>query len=303
MARSTSETTTAGSMPLMATTPRSSGVLIPVTSCSSSPALSADGTRVYIGSANNILFAINTSNGNKIWEFTGASGAINSPIAVDANGHIYFGSDDNNVYALYPDGTQKWSFSSEGDVIAKPAVTTDGTVYAGSKDGNLYSINLTTNPVNLKDLLITSSGASPVKVGGVPVTMTSAEAKDWLKKGPWAVRLEVTRANVSGATWEFNLRAWMRQCNQMDCNDVLGTFYEDTRVNYLPTLPTSRPPQIEQTIRFDEEDGNDPDFNRFIFGFTAQTGAGESQTATIGKFQLSFIRPNDPVVTNDSEWP
>jgi hypothetical protein len=142
-------------------------------------------------------------------------------------------------------------------------------------------------------------------VGGVPVEITSEE--DWLKgkstKGPWAVRLEVTRANVSGATWEFNLRAWMRQCNQLNCNDVFGTFYEDTRVKYSPTLPTPRAAQIEQTIRFDEEDANNPDFNRFIFGFTAQTGAGESQTATIRKFQLSFIRPNDPTVTNDPGWP
>jgi hypothetical protein len=58
---------------------------------------------------------------------------------------------------------------------------------------------------------------------------------------------------------------------------------------------------IEQTINLVPSDH--ADFERFIFGFTSQTGAGESQTANIRKFQLSFIRPNDPIVTNDPSWP
>ena len=76
----------------------------------SSPALSNDGSVVYIGSSNGILFAVNTSDGSERWRFTGASGAIESAITVDANGHIYFGSNDNNVYALYPDGTSEMEF-------------------------------------------------------------------------------------------------------------------------------------------------------------------------------------------------
>ena len=58
---------------------------------------------------------------------------------------------------------------------------------------------------------------------------------------------------------------------------------------------------IEQTVNLDSS--NHTDFERFIFGFTAQTGASETQTATIRKFQLSFIRPNDPTVDSDPGWP
>lgn len=270
----------------------------------SSPALSSDGSRIYIGSENDILFALNASNGAEAWRFTGASGDIDSGIQVDASGHIYFGSDDDNVYALYPDGTLKWSFTTGGNVEVKPAVKGDGTVYAGSSDGQLYSINQVTTPANLKNLLITSSGQS---VGGVPVTITS-EA-DWLKgsssKGPWAVRLEIARSQVEAAgTYAYNLKAWIRQCSVASCNDPndpLGTFYEDTRVQYSPDSPTARPPMIEQTVNLTSADH--AAFERFIFGFTSQTGAGETQTATIRKFQLSFIRPNDPILTTDPQWP
>lgn len=272
----------------------------------SSPALSNDGTRVYIGSESSIVYALNASSGAEIGRFTGASDDIDSPITVDANGHIYFGSDDDNVYALYPDGTLKWSLTTGGNVEVKPAVKGDGTVYVGSSDGYLYSINQVTTPANLKDLLITSSTSiGTTSVGGVPVVGVTDEA-NWLNTsstpGPWAVRLEINRSQVATAgTYAYNLRAWVRQCSTTSCNDPndpLGTFFEDTRVQYSPS---ARPPMIEQTVNLEPADH--AAFERFIFGFTSQTGAGETQTATIRKFQMSFVRTNDPVVTTDPQWP
>ena len=44
-------------------------------------------------------------------------------------------------------------------------------------------------------------------------------------------------------------------------------------------------------------------FDRFLFGFTTASGPGEDQSAVIGDYQLSFIRPNDPVVDIDPNWP
>ena len=210
------------------------------------PALSNDGSVVYIGSSNGV-FAVNISDGSERWRFTGATGAIESPITVDTNGHIYFGSNDHKVYALYSDGTLKWSFPplpTGGDVVAKPAVKGDGTVYAGSKDGKLYAINQFTNPKNRKDLLITSAGQF---VGGVPVSITSEN--DWLKgsssKGPWSVRLEITRSlTPTNNTYAYNLRAWVRQCNSANCDDALlfdplGTFSK-TRGSSMLRLPGRR---------------------------------------------------------------
>ena len=39
------------------------------------------------------------------------------------------------------DGTQKWAFPTLGLVDSSPAIGADGTLYVGSGDGNLYAIN------------------------------------------------------------------------------------------------------------------------------------------------------------------
>jgi hypothetical protein len=120
---------------------------------------------------------------------------------------------------------------------------------------------------------------------------------DWLNgnkigaepKGPWAVRLEVMRSLTQNADskYEYTLDAWIRQCDSAACANIFGTFYEDTRIEYAAT------PHLAQTIEL--SDAEHTDFNRFLFGFTGATGAGTYQTALIGDFKLSFIRPNDPI--------
>lgn len=74
------------------------------------------------------------------WFFHAAQAVLTSP-AVAADGTIYFGSDDTNVYAVHSDGTKKWSFATGGAVEASPAIGEDGTVYATSDDGLLYALD------------------------------------------------------------------------------------------------------------------------------------------------------------------
>ena len=74
------------------------------------------------------------------WKFS-ADGMINSSPAVGADGTVYFGSDDDNVYAVHPDGTLKWKYPTGGFVYSSPALDSNGTVYIGSLDNYLYAIN------------------------------------------------------------------------------------------------------------------------------------------------------------------
>jgi len=57
------------------------------------------------------------------------------------DGTIYFGSDDKYVYALNPDGSQKWDFETGSEVNASPAIGSNGDIYIGSQDENLYSFD------------------------------------------------------------------------------------------------------------------------------------------------------------------
>ena len=50
------------------------------------------------------------------------------------------GSSDHNVYAITSAGKLAWVFPTGGSVHSSPAIAADGTVYIGSTDGNLYAI-------------------------------------------------------------------------------------------------------------------------------------------------------------------
>ena len=75
------------------------------------------------------------------WSFpTGAPVIYSSPAVAD--GVVYVGSQDGNVYALdAATGTEAWSFATGGAVDSAPAVA-DGVVYVGSNDLNMYSFAL-----------------------------------------------------------------------------------------------------------------------------------------------------------------
>jgi outer membrane protein assembly factor BamB len=81
------------------------------------------------------------NNGLLKWTFSTGDIIFSSP-TIGSDGTIYVGSSDNNLYAINPDGTEKWNFTT-GDIILRssPAIGFDGTIYVGSYDDNLYSIN------------------------------------------------------------------------------------------------------------------------------------------------------------------
>ena len=103
------------------------------------PALSMDESVVYAagGTPDSNLYAINTSTGTADWIYS-APDAINGGPTVDPiDGTIYFGCNNNRVYAINPDGSFKWISGAitVHDVLSAPAVDpANGTVYATSND-------------------------------------------------------------------------------------------------------------------------------------------------------------------------
>jgi len=65
--------------------------------------------------------------------------------AVGADGVIYFGSNDKKIYALNSDGTLLWSYTTGNHVYVSPTIAVDGTLYIAS--GNiLYAFNDAVSP-------------------------------------------------------------------------------------------------------------------------------------------------------------
>lgn len=100
------------------------------------------GGRVYIGSVDNNVYALDAETGDEQWRFETGDHVTSSPNVV--KGTVYIGSRDNNVYALNAEtGDEQWRFETGSLVSSSPTVL-DDTVYVGSQDNNVYSIDAET---------------------------------------------------------------------------------------------------------------------------------------------------------------
>ncbi len=111
----------------------------------SSPAISNN--VLYIGNESGYLDAINITTGKLIWSYQTGGYILSSP-AVDADGTIYVGSEDGNLYAIKNNGSLYWKYST-GDVVGtSPVIAPGGYVYFGSNSDSVYCLS-TGNGVGL----------------------------------------------------------------------------------------------------------------------------------------------------------
>ena len=107
-----------------------------------SPALNADGTTLYVGSADRRFYAINAEDGSTNW-FLKLPGPITASATVGDDGLIYVACGDGRLYAIRDEGTSGtniWSFRRSQPFIGAPIVDDEGLIYAGSQDNRLYAI-------------------------------------------------------------------------------------------------------------------------------------------------------------------
>ncbi|MCP3941210.1 MAG: PQQ-like beta-propeller repeat protein [Desulfobacteraceae bacterium] len=99
------------------------------------PTIAPDGT-IYLRSYAKKMYALDPS-GKKDWEFPTCSDNL-TDMALDSDGTIYFAagsSNDNDgtgmVYAVNPDGSEKWTYTISDVYYIKtsPAIGPDGTIY------------------------------------------------------------------------------------------------------------------------------------------------------------------------------
>ncbi|MFC1539819.1 PQQ-binding-like beta-propeller repeat protein, partial [Candidatus Latescibacterota bacterium] len=90
------------------------------------------------------LHAIEPETSAPLWSIWLGNMIVSSP-AVGEDGTIYVGSNDSGLYAVNPDGTEKWRFEADGSIWSSPAIGNNGILYFGSYDWNLYAVNTMTN--------------------------------------------------------------------------------------------------------------------------------------------------------------
>ena len=118
-----------------------------------SPALSEDGTTLYVGSADRYFYAINTEDGTTNW-LRRLPAAITDSATIDDDGTIYVPCANGALYAIIDEGDTnsfKWvetingverprPFRAQRPGVTSPVITDDGTIYVGSTDNRLYAL-------------------------------------------------------------------------------------------------------------------------------------------------------------------
>ncbi|MCP4118391.1 MAG: PQQ-binding-like beta-propeller repeat protein [Desulfobacteraceae bacterium] len=97
----------------------------------SSPALDQDQNRLYIGSADSCLYALDSETGERFWKFKTGSKIVSSPV-IGNDKTIYIGSLDHCLYAIAPDGKERWKFEAASEILNSPALDSDGTLFFGT---------------------------------------------------------------------------------------------------------------------------------------------------------------------------
>ncbi len=115
------------------------------------PALSPDGTTVYLTSGGGDLYALSAgpTGGHLTWTYRihgPQGGYIENAPAVGPDGTIYVatgggeGTTPGDIEAVNPDGTSKWVYVSNGSFESTPAVTAAGKVVAGNDVGTVDAV-------------------------------------------------------------------------------------------------------------------------------------------------------------------
>jgi len=81
-----------------------------------------------------------SGNPGKVRWWVGTTQPVLSSPTVGPDGTIYFGSDDNNLYAIYPNGSMRWGYPTSYTVRSSAAIDSDGNIYFGSFDNYIYSL-------------------------------------------------------------------------------------------------------------------------------------------------------------------
>ena len=83
--------------------------------------------------------------GTEKWSFYAYHCGISSSPIIGEDGTIYFGAMGpdtyGRIYAINPDGTEKWYYDTGYWITSDPAIGDDGTIYIGSGDDYLYAMN------------------------------------------------------------------------------------------------------------------------------------------------------------------
>ena len=131
----------------------------------SNPVFSPDGKTMYIPTSTPAghLFAINVVSGEFKWVFAISQITYGGGALVAPDGTIYQcvrNATINNVYAINPNGTQKWAVKLDAAIGAFPALSADGVLYCLTNKSTLYALDASSGAIKWQQSLDGATGSA-----------------------------------------------------------------------------------------------------------------------------------------------
>ena len=97
---------------------------------------------VFVGAPDGTIFSF-AQDGAAIYHFTGVGAnvyGVDGVAAVRSDGTLYVGVSDAILYAIKPDGTKLWSYTTGQTSDGSAAIAEDGTILYSSDDDHVYAL-------------------------------------------------------------------------------------------------------------------------------------------------------------------
>ncbi len=199
------------------------------------PALGND--MAIFGSGDRHLYAVSAKNGTLLWKFMASDGIDTVPCICDEKGNeiwsvknqpekmphinkgmIYFGSWDNNVYALTLDGREIWRYRTNGPIMFSSPTVYKGIVLIGSLDSHIYALDAFTGQLKWRFKTDMAVVADPivykdtVYIGSVDKNLYALSLDGQLKwkyetNGYLSSSVEISNDTIYFTSWDGNIRA------------------------------------------------------------------------------------------------
>ena len=131
----------------------------------SNPVFSPDGKTMYMPTSTPAghLFAIDVVSGEFKWVFAISQITYGGGALVAPDGTIYQcvrNAAINNVYAINPNGTQKWAVKLDAAIGAFPALSADGVLYCLTNKSTLYALDASSGAIKWQQSLDGATGSA-----------------------------------------------------------------------------------------------------------------------------------------------
>jgi len=142
--------------------------------------------------------------GEVLWRFAAREKVFAAP-AIDDDGTVFVGSQDDHLYALSSEGRMRWAYRTAGDNDSSPAIGEDGTIYFGSDDHHVYALSQDGElrwSIDLEGYVrapvaLSSKGAVLASVFGPRPRIVAIDALTG--RAIWSFRLSVTASEDAGS--------------------------------------------------------------------------------------------------------